>query len=60
MEKALKDMRVEEFAKYVESIPDWRLDEIIASLQRRRDTIAARNIASRAAVMQPYAAGQPA
>jgi hypothetical protein len=36
MEKALKDMRVEEFAKHVESIPDWRLDETIASLQRRR------------------------
>lgn len=33
MEKALKDMRVEEFAEYVESIPDWRLDEIIASLE---------------------------
>lgn len=33
MEKALKDVRVEEFAKYVESTPDWRLDEIIASLE---------------------------
>lgn len=33
MGKALKDMHVEEFAKYVESIPDWRLDEIIASLE---------------------------
>ncbi len=33
MEKALKDMRVEEFAEYVEYIPDWRLDEIIASLE---------------------------
>ena len=33
MEKALKDMRVEEFAEYVEFIPDWRLDEIIKSLE---------------------------
>ena len=33
MEKALKDMRVEEFTEYVEFIPDWRLDEIIASLE---------------------------
>lgn len=33
MEKALKDMHVEEFAEYVEYIPDWRLDEIIASLE---------------------------
>lgn len=33
MGKALKDMHVEEFAKYVEFIPDWRLDEIIASLE---------------------------
>ena len=33
MGKALKDMHVEEFAEYVESIPDWRLDEIIASLE---------------------------
>lgn len=33
MEKALKNMRVEEFAEYVEFIPDWRLDEIIASLE---------------------------
>ena len=33
MGKALKDMHVEEFTEYVESIPDWRLDEIIASLE---------------------------
>lgn len=33
MGRALKDMHVEEFAKYVKFIPDWRLDEIIASLE---------------------------